>query len=229
MNTAESMSIPTWQGALAEEKAKPYFKNILATIEKERQSGVSVYPPNKEIFNAFSSTPLESIRVVILGQDPYHGPGQAHGLCFSVRRGIPFPPSLRNIYKELNDDLGVPIPEHGCLQSWANQGVLLLNTVLSVRAGQAHSHRELGWECFTDEVVAIVNKQREGVVFLLWGSHAQKKGAQIDESKHCVLKAPHPSPLSAHRGFLGCKHFSKANEYLRKRGLQEIDWAIFEA
>ena len=165
--------------------------------------------------------------MVILGQDPYHGAGQAHGLSFSVQAGVAPPPSLVNIYKELADDIaGFQIPAHGCLQHWAEQGVLLLNTVLTVRAGQAHSHAALGWETFTDRVIAMLNQEREGLVFLLWGSHAQKKGAFIDRSRHCVLTAPHPSPLSAYRGFFGCKHFSQANAYLQQQGLAAIDWQV---
>lgn len=218
-------SASTWQDVLRTEREKPYFKKILRTIEEDRQSGITVYPPNKEIFNAIQSTPLEHVSVVILGQDPYHGPQQAHGLCFSVRPGVPFPPSLQNIFKELQADVGMPLPKNGCLQSWAQQGVLLLNTVLSVRSGQANSHRDIGWEEFTDAVIAAVNVRQKGVVFLLWGAHAQKKGAGIDRNKHLVLQAPHPSPLSAHRGFLGCCHFTKANEYLRSVGKSPIDWS----
>lgn len=215
-----------WQTVLGAERKKPYFQQILSTIEQERASGKTVYPANRDIFAAFQSTPFEQVRVVIIGQDPYHGPGQAHGLCFSVQEGVPFPPSLQNIFKELEADIGMTKPAHGCLQPWAEQGVLLLNTVLSVRAGQAHSHKDLGWEQFTDAVIAEINLQRQGVIFLLWGSHAQKKGASIDSRKHTVLRAPHPSPLSAHRGFFGCKHFSKTNEILRSRGEKEIDWSI---
>lgn len=226
MNLVQDSSLTcTWQDVLRIEREKSYFKKILQTIEAERQSGITIYPSNKEIFNAIQSTPLEHVSVVILGQDPYHGPHQAHGLCFSVRPGVPFPPSLKNIFKELQTDIGMPVPKNGCLQSWAKQGVLLLNTVLSVRSGQAHSHRDIGWEQFTDAVITAVNCRQKGVVFLLWGAHAQKKGAGIDRSKHLVLQAPHPSPLSAHRGFLGCRHFSKANEYLKSVGKTTIDWS----
>lgn len=205
----------TWHDVLAEEKQQPYFLNTLQTVASERQSGVTIYPPQKDVFNAFRFTELGDVKVVILGQDPYHGPGQAHGLAFSVRPGIAIPPSLLNMYKELENTIpGFTRPNHGYLESWARQGVLLLNTVLTVRAGQAHSHASLGWETFTDKVISLINQHREGVVFLLWGSHAQKKGAIIDKQRHHVLKAPHPSPLSAHRGFFGCNHFVLANQWL---------------
>ncbi|MGL4919119.1 MAG: uracil-DNA glycosylase, partial [Plesiomonas shigelloides] len=175
--------------------------------------------------NAFRYTPFEQVKVVILGQDPYHGPNQAHGLCFSVQPGVPVPPSLVNMYKELAQDIaGFQIPQHGYLKSWADQGVLLLNTVLTVERGQAHSHAKLGWETFTDRVIAAVNEHRQGVVFLLWGAHAQKKGRIIDRQRHHVLTAPHPSPLSAHRGFLGCRHFSQTNQLLAQQNLPAIDW-----
>ncbi|MCC7803358.1 uracil-DNA glycosylase, partial [Escherichia coli] len=199
--------------------------NTLQTVASERQSGVTIYPPQKDVFNAFRFTELGDVKVVILGQDPYHGPGQAHGLAFSVRPGIATPPSLLNMYKELENTIpGFTRPNHGYLESWARQGVLLLNTVLTVRAGQAHSHASLGWETFTDKVISLINQHREGVVFLLWGSHAQKKGAIIDKQRHHVLKAPHPSPLSAHRGFFGCNHFVLANQWLEQRGETPIDW-----
>ncbi|WP_370387191.1 uracil-DNA glycosylase [Snodgrassella alvi] len=217
----------TWHQAIGAEKQQPYFQHILETVRAERMAGKIIYPPAPDVFNAFKATEFAQVKVVILGQDPYHGPQQAHGLSFSVRQGIAIPPSLVNIYKELADDIaGFRIPQHGYLQHWAEQGVLLLNTVLTVRAGQAHSHAELGWETFTDHVIAALNTERQNVVFMLWGSHAQKKGAMINRQKHLVLTAPHPSPLSAYRGFFGCKHFSKANAYLQQHGMAPIDWQI---
>ncbi|PIT09619.1 uracil-DNA glycosylase [Snodgrassella alvi] len=217
----------TWHQAIGAEKQQPYFQRILEVVRAERLAGKIIYPPAQDVFNAFKATEFAQVKVVILGQDPYHGPQQAHGLSFSVRQGIAIPPSLVNIYKELADDIsGFQIPQHGYLQHWAEQGVLLLNTVLTVRAGQAHSHAELGWETFTDQVIAVLNAQREHIVFMLWGSHAQKKGAMIDRHKHLVLSAPHPSPLSAYRGFFGCKHFSKANAYLQEHGMSPIDWQL---
>lgn len=215
----------TWRDALAQEKTLPYFQETLTFVARERAAGITVYPPAKDVFNAFRFTELNVVKVVILGQDPYHGPNQAHGLSFSVKPGVPAPPSLVNIYKELASDIpGFVIPKHGCLQSWAQQGVMLLNTVLTVEAGKAHSHASLGWETFTDKVIKVLNTHREGIVFLLWGSHAQKKGTIVDPKRHHVLKAPHPSPLSAHRGFLGCHHFSQANALLARQGQQPIDW-----
>ena len=223
----ESISMQTWHEAIGAEKSEPYFQQIIETVKKERGMGRIIYPPAEDVFNAFKATEFGNVKVVILGQDPYHGAGQAHGLAFSVREGIAVPPSLVNIYKELADDIaGFQIPQHGYLQHWAEQGVLLLNTVLTVRAGQAHSHATLGWERFTDEVVNQINQNREHVVFMLWGSHAQKKGAFIDRSRHLVLSAPHPSPLSAYRGFFGCKHFSRANAYLQENGITPIDWQV---
>ncbi|TQV89173.1 uracil-DNA glycosylase [Aliikangiella coralliicola] len=217
----------SWSDILAAEKQQDYFKQTLQYVAERRAQGVTVYPPKEEVFNAFKVTPLEQVKVVIIGQDPYHGPNQAHGLCFSVKPGIAPPPSLVNMYKELaNDITGFEIPQHGYLQPWAEQGVLLLNTVLTVEQGQAHSHKHLGWELFTDKVIQGLSDQGEGLVFLLWGSHAQKKGNTIDTSKHHVLKAPHPSPLSAHRGFFGSKHFSKANELLMAQGKTPIDWCL---
>lgn len=217
----------TWHDVIGQEKQQPYFQDTLKFVASERAAGKTIYPPQKDVFNAFSSTELENIKVVILGQDPYHGPNQAHGLSFSVLPGIPAPPSLVNMYKELITDIpGFERPNHGYLQSWAEQGVMLLNTVLTVEGGNAHSHAKLGWETFTDKVIAAINDNREGVVFLLWGSHAQKKGRIIDLNRHHVLAAPHPSPLSAHRGFLGCKHFSQANALLVQQGLQPIDWHL---
>jgi len=215
-----------WKTVLAGERDEPYFRSILASIERERAAGQLIYPSNADMFNALTHTPFAEVRVVILVQDPYHGPNQARGLSFSVQRGVPPPPSLVNIFKELESDLGIPSPSHGCLDTWARRGVLLLNATLSVRAGAPQSHANLGWERFTDRVIQAVNEQRDHVVFMLWGSSAQKKGAMIDRRRHCVLTAPHPSPLSAYRGFLGCRHFSKANEYLRNNGAQEIDWRI---
>lgn len=220
-------TVTTWQEAIGAEKQQTYFQDLLAAVRSERAAGVAVYPPAADVFNAFKATEFADVRVVILGQDPYHGPGQAHGLSFSVREGVAIPPSLLNIYKELAADIpGFVIPRHGCLQHWADQGVLLLNTVLTVRAGQAHSHAALGWETFTDKVVEVLDHARQHVVFMLWGSHAQRKGRMIDRSRHLVLSAPHPSPLSAHRGFLGCRHFSQANAYLQAQGLPPIDWQV---
>ncbi len=214
-----------WTDLLAAEKQQDYFKRTLEYVAKRRAEEVTVYPPKEQVFNAFLATPFEQVRVVILGQDPYHGPNQAHGLCFSVMPGVKTPPSLVNIYKELKQDIpGFEIPSHGYLQSWAEQGVLLLNTVLTVEQGQAHSHKHLGWEKFTDKVIQQLNEFGEDLVFLLWGAHAQNKGAQIDENRHFVMKAPHPSPLSAHRGFLGCQHFSKTNQILTEKGLNPIHW-----
>jgi uracil-DNA glycosylase len=215
----------TWHDVLAEEKQQPYFINTLSAVAAERQAGNVIYPAQKDVFNAFRFTELGQVKVVILGQDPYHGPNQAHGLSFSVLPGIAIPPSLLNMYKELEQSIpGFTRPSHGYLENWAHQGVLLLNTVLTVRAGQAHSHANLGWETFTDKVISLINEHREGVVFLLWGSHAQKKGAIIDEKRHHVLRAPHPSPLSAHRGFFGCRHFLLANEWLAQKGETPINW-----
>lgn len=216
-----------WQQLLGQEKLQPYFIDTLAQVEQARASGQVIYPPQADVFNAFKLTELENLKVVILGQDPYHGPNQAHGLAFSVRHGVRVPPSLQNMYKELA--LEYPefqLPEHGCLESWAQQGVLLLNTVLTVIATQPNSHRHLGWEQFTDKVIASISEQCQGIVFLLWGSHAQKKGRYIDRERHFVLEAPHPSPLSAHRGFLGCGHFKQANELLVKQGKTPINWQV---
>ncbi len=216
----------SWYGPLAAEFEQSYMRELRAFLVAQKQLGKRIFPAGSEFFNAFSHTPLHKVKVVILGQDPYHGEGQAHGLCFSVKPGVAVPPSLQNIYKELNAELGLPIPTHGHLTAWADQGVLLLNSVLSVECARAASHQGKGWERFTDRVIEVINAQREGVVFLLWGSYAQRKGAIIDGSRHCVLKAPHPSPLSAHRGFLGCGHFIAANEYLQGRGEAPIDWRL---
>ncbi|WP_373777377.1 uracil-DNA glycosylase [Glaesserella sp.] len=216
----------TWKEAIGDEKSQPYFQQILQYVQNERTNGKIIYPPQQEVFSAFSLTEFGDVKVVILGQDPYHGPNQAHGLSFSVKPGIAPPPSLVNMYKELAQDVGFQIPNHGYLIDWAKQGVLMLNTVLTVEQGRAHSHANIGWERFTDKVIHQLNQHRENIVFLLWGSHAQKKGQFIDRRRHCVLTAPHPSPLSAHRGFLGCRHFSKANEYLRSQGIGEIHWQL---
>jgi uracil-DNA glycosylase len=217
---------PSWLRVLGDEFDKPYMRELRAFLVAERQAGKVIYPAAGNWFNALDTTPFDQVKVVILGQDPYHGPGQAHGLCFSVPRGVEPPPSLQNIFKELSADLGLPRPAHGNLQHWAEQGVLLLNSVLTVEQGRAGSHQGRGWETFTDACIAHLNREREGLVFLLWGSYAQKKGQLIDRSRHCVLEAPHPSPLSAHRGFLGCRHFSKANEYLQGRGQRPVDWSL---
>ena len=217
----------TWRDVLGKERGKRYFSDLLGFIENERASGKTIYPKNEEVFQALSLTPFEDVKVVILGQDPYHGPNQAHGLCFSVQPGVKAPPSLENIFKELREDLGIERPSDGYLGGWAKQGVLLLNSVLTVQGGAAGSHGNKGWESFTDKIIAELNSRREGVVFLLWGSYAQKKGAIIDQSKHTVLQAPHPSPLSAHRGFFGCKHFSAANAALKERGETPIEWQWF--
>lgn len=222
----DSTPLPTWKEVLAFEKSKDYFKEIIKFIEAERSRGKIIYPSNSNIFHALSATPLDKVKVVIIGQDPYHGPNQAHGLCFSVQEGVPPPPSLQNIFLELKSDLGIQKPASGCLESWATQGVLLLNAILSVEAGLPGSHSKLGWEQFTDAVIKSVNEYCTGVVFLLWGSFAQKKAELVDASKHFILKAPHPSPLSAHRGFLGCKHFSQANALLKRQGKTEINWGL---
>ncbi len=215
----------TWHDVIGLEKQQAYFQQTLEFVEGERSAGKVIYPPAKDVFNAFRFTEFGDVKVVILGQDPYHGPNQAHGLCFSVLPGVKTPPSLVNMYKELAQDIpGFEIPNHGYLKSWAEQGVLLLNTVLTVEQGQAHSHAKTGWETFTDRVIEAINQHNENVIFLLWGSHAQKKGRVIDSQKHHVLMAPHPSPLSAHRGFFGSQHFSKTNQILSKLGKAPINW-----
>jgi len=214
----------TWKKRLEEEFLKAYMTQLREFLLQTKRSGAVIYPPGKEIFNALNSTPFDDVKVVILGQDPYHGPGQAHGLCFSVQDGVVIPPSLINIYKELEMDLGVSRPASGNLQNWAEQGVLLLNAVLTVERGQAGSHQGKGWELFTDRVVSELNSGRDALVFMLWGAYAKKKGAVIDREKHLVLNAPHPSPLSAHRGFLGCRHFSQANQWLEKHSKPPIEW-----
>lgn len=217
----------TWSDFIAEQSQQTYLKDTLEYVAQKRSEGVTVFPPEQQVFSAFDATPFEQVKVVILGQDPYHGPDQAHGLCFSVLPGIKPPPSLANMYKELVQDIaGFSIPEHGYLMPWAEQGVLLLNTVLTVEQGQAHSHKHLGWEQFTDRVIDEINQHSEGVVFLLWGAHAQKKGKNIDKTRHHVLHAPHPSPLSAHRGFFGCQHFSRTNELLISMGKTPINWQV---
>lgn len=217
---------PSWLEHLALEFEQPYMGQLRAFLAREKQAGKEIFPKGSEIFAAFNDTPLSRVRVVILGQDPYHGEGQAHGLCFSVKPGVAVPPSLRNIYKEINTELGLPIPAHGHLKCWAEQGVLLLNSVLSVESGHAASHQGKGWERFTDRVIEVINEAREGVVFLLWGGYAQRKGQKIDAQRHCVLKAPHPSPLSAHRGFFGCGHFVAVNAYLERQGDLPVDWGV---
>ena len=216
----------SWKSRIGDWFARDDMRALSAFLRQRRAAAATIYPPGGEIFAAFDATPFDAVKVVILGQDPYHGPGQAHGLCFSVRPGVPVPPSLDNIYKELARDTGFVRPDHGCLLPWARRGVLLLNSVLTVEAGQPGSHQGKGWEGFTDHVVDVLNREREQLVFLLWGSYAQKKGAVIDARRHRVLKAPHPSPLSAHRGFLGCGHFSAANQSLARSGQAPIDWAL---
>ena len=213
----------SWQLALQDEFSASYFITLREFLKEEKKKNV-IYPPGSRIFAAFNFTPLTAVKVVILGQDPYHGKGQAHGLCFSVPDNIKPPPSLVNIYKELNNDLGIPIPKSGNLEKWTKQGVLLLNATLTVQAGEAGSHQGRGWETFTDEVIKTISELRAGVVFLLWGNYAQAKETLIDQSKHFVLKAPHPSPFSAARGFFGCKHFSKTNQIFKEIGFEEIDW-----
>lgn len=214
---------PTWKSHLSDEFQKPYFLQLTELIKSEYQNQV-VYPPGKEIFRAFDYCDFDDVKVVIIGQDPYHGPGQANGLCFSVRDGVRMPPSLQNIFKEIHADLGKPMPASGNLERWARQGVLLLNATLTVRAATPGSHQNKGWEVFTDAVIKIISDQKENVVFLLWGAYAQKKGEVIDRNKHLALMSAHPSPFSAGRGFFGCKHFSKANAYLKSKGLKEINW-----
>lgn len=213
----------SWKEKLQSEFLQPYFSSLIQFVRSEYESSV-IYPPGKEIFRAFDSCNFDDVKVVIIGQDPYHGPGQANGLCFSVREGVRVPPSLANIFKEIKQDLGKAIPANGDLERWARQGVLLLNATLTVRAGIAGSHQNKGWETFTDSVIKIISAQKQHVVFLLWGAFAQKKSEMIDQSRHLVLMCPHPSPFSADRGFFGCRHFSKTNQYLKSHGLPEIDW-----
>ncbi len=216
----------SWKEVLQDEFKKPYFKQIVEHLKTERSQGKTIYPAGPNIFHAFDATPFNQVKVVILGQDPYHGPGQAHGLSFSVQPGVPPPPSLVNIYKELQQDVGIAIPRHGYLEKWAQQGVLLLNASLTVRAGEPMSHSKIGWEKFTDTVIQTVSSGKAHVVFLLWGKFAQQKAALIDGTKHCILRSAHPSPLSAHNGFFGNRHFSQTNEYLMKHGIDPIDWAL---
>ncbi|MEQ1677655.1 MAG: uracil-DNA glycosylase [Chitinophagaceae bacterium] len=216
----------SWKEVLKATFSQPYFQQIALHIKTEKSQGKVIYPPGSLIFNAFNTTPFSNIKVVILGQDPYHGPGQAHGLCFSVQNGVAPPPSLVNIFKELQDDIGISIPSHGNLTHWAQQGVFLLNASLTVRAGEPMSHAKIGWAEFTDTVIKTISDKKKNVVFLLWGKFAQEKRVLIDESKHCILRSVHPSPLSAHGGFFGCKHFSKTNEYLASKGIDPIDWSV---
>lgn len=220
---------PSWHKILEEELKSPYISNLAAHVERERSLEIPIYPPRELVFNAFQKTPFNEVRVVIIGQDPYHGPGQAHGLCFSVPQGVAPPPSLQNIFKELTADIGIPAPKHGCLLKWAEQGVLLLNATLTVRQDQPLSHYGKGWEKFTDSVISKLCYRKEPIIFVLWGKHAQKKYNQLhldSTSHHFILTAPHPSPLSAYQGFLGCRHFSQINELLTKQGMKTIDWSI---
>lgn len=216
----------SWRPYLGQELASPYMQELIEFLHQEKESGKEIYPAEEKVFEAFRLVPFPEVKVVILGQDPYHGPGQAHGLCFSVTETVKIPPSLINIFKELNSDLGLSIPTHGCLEAWAKQGVLLLNTVLTVEDGKAGSHHQKGWEKFTDKVIEVLNAQKQNLVFILWGSPAQKKAAKVDETRHKILKSVHPSPLSVYRGFLGSRPFSQTNAYLKEKGLTEIDWSI---
>jgi len=225
-DTARIRLEPSWKQHLAAELAGERMQRLSAFLRQRKAAGARVYPPGRCIFAALDATPFDAVKVVILGQDPYHGPGQAHGLCFSVAPGVPPPPSLVNVFTELERDLGIPRPDHGCLLPWARQGVLLLNAVLTVEDGRAGAHANKGWEEFTDAAIAALNEQREHLVFMLWGAYAQKKGRILDVRRHRVLRAPHPSPLSAHRGFIGCGHFSAANQYLQRNGLAPIDWRL---
>ena len=220
---------PSWKARIGEYLQRDDMHALSQFLRERNAAGARIYPPGPRIFAAFDATPFDAVKVVILGQDPYHGPGQAHGLCFSVPPGVPVPPSLDNMFKEIQRDLGISRPDHGCLLPWAQRGVLLLNAVLTVEDGRPGAHQGKGWEGFTDHVVETLDREREGLVFLLWGSYAQAKGRVIDPRRHRVLKTTHPSPLSAHRGFLGCGHFSAANRYLAGRGLQTIDWRLAPA
>lgn len=226
MNSCTLPLADDWAQALGDELQQPYMQQLREFLLQEKAAGKVIYPPGPLIFNALNSTPLNRVKVVIIGQDPYHGPGQAHGLSFSVQPGVRPPPSLQNIFKEIQRDLGYPIPTQGDLQSWADQGVLLLNAVLTVTQAKAGAHANRGWERFTSRVIELLNERCEHLVFMLWGSYAQKKGQQIDRSRHLVLNSVHPSPLSAYRGFLGCGHFSAANEYLLEHGRDAIDWRL---
>ena len=217
----------SWDALMAPEYPKEYYQKLRAFLVSEyRNKNIRIFPPMNDIFNAFRCTPYEDVRAVIIGQDPYHGYGQAQGLCFSVRKGVEIPPSLKNIHKELHDDLNIPIPNHGELVSWAKNGVMLINSVLTVREGQAGSHRNRGWEIFTDRAISLLNEKETPTVFILWGNYARAKKGLITNKNHLILEAPHPSPLSAHNGFFGCRHFSKCNDFLRSKGLKEIDWTI---
>ena len=227
MATAMDVKIEkSWKEVLKSEFVKPYFEQIPQHIKTEKSQGKIIYPPGSVIFNAFNITPFDKVKVVILGQDPYHGKGQAHGLCFSVQNGVAPPPSLMNIFKELQDDIGIDIPSHGNLTHWAEQGVFLLNASLTVRTGEPMSHSKIGWATFTDIVIKKISELKKNVVFILWGKFAQEKRVLIDESKHLVLRSVHPSPLSAYGGFFGCKHFSKTNEYLVSKGIDPVDWSL---
>ena len=225
MSKIEPKIHESWKEILYDEFQKDYFVNLKQFLVEEKKK-YTIYPPGNLIFNAFDKTPFNKVKVVIIGQDPYHGPGQAHGLCFSVPQGIKIPPSLRNIYKELNSELGCEIPNHGNLEKWAEQGVLLLNATLTVRDSQAASHQKKGWETFTDSVIRTIANKKENVVFILWGNYAQTKQVFIDENKHCIIKSVHPSPLSASRGFFGSKPFSQANNYLKASDIEPVDWCI---
>ena len=216
----------SWLNLLKEEFDADYMRSLKTFLQREKAAGKEIYPPGNLIFNALDSTPVDKVKIVILGQDPYHGPGQAHGLCFSVRPGVAVPPSLQNIYKELAADLGIPPAGHGYLQTWADQGVLLLNAVLTVEKSKAASHQGKGWESFTDRIISLLNERRQNLVFMLWGSYAQEKGRIIDRNRHLVLQSTHPSPLSAHRGFLGCRHFSQANAYLQEHAFETVNWRL---
>lgn len=228
MADAEVRLEDSWKAVLGAEFSRPYMGELKAFLQQEKAEGKHIFPKGSEYFRALDLTPLDEVKVVILGQDPYHGAGQAHGLCFSVQPGVRIPPSLVNIYKEMQSDLGIPPARHGFLEHWARQGVLLLNSVLTVEEARAASHQGQGWEQFTDAVIRAVNEECEHVVFMLWGSYAQKKAAFVDRSRHLVLKAPHPSPLSAHNGFFGSRHFSQANDYLTAQGRNSIDWQLPE-
>jgi uracil-DNA glycosylase len=226
MSRIEVQIDESWKQLLDDEFQQPYFSTIREILRDEKQRQVIIYPPGQLIFNAFNLTPLDKLKVVIIGQDPYHGAGQAHGLSFSVPDGVQPPPSLQNIFKELNNDLGIPVSQSGNLTKWAQQGVMLLNALLTVRANQPASHHDIGWEIFTNAVIRNISSEKRGIIFLLWGKYAQEKAALIDLTKHHVLKAPHPSPFSANNGFFGCKHFSKTNELLLKNGKEAIDWKL---
>lgn len=217
---------PSWRAHLESELEKDYMRALMSFIERELAAGKSIYPDQEQVFSAFSATPFDQVRVVIIGQDPYHGPGQAHGMSFSVRKGVRPPPSLKNIYKELESDLGIKAPDHGHLMDWAQQGVLLLNSVLTVEAASPGSHQKKGWEQFTDRVIDLLNEKKDGLVFILWGSPAQKKAARVDSQRHHIIKSVHPSPLAAHRGFFGTKPFSRTNDYLTSQGRDAIDWSL---